>query len=170
MVTRCDLGHGLDLEVLAESLSGSYEPQIHPAFFYRVLNPRITFELFASGKMLGYGGRTISEVKRSLEGLVGLLEGQGMVVGKLKAPEVRMLVASAQVADSLDLQALAKRFPKTVCEPDQFPGVVWHFEKGAVALVFSTDKIVITGPRSIERLNQIYAELASAIRETLSAK
>ena len=43
-----------------------YEPEQFPGLVFRMDDPRVTFLLFGSGKIICTGGRSIADVKRSV--------------------------------------------------------------------------------------------------------
>ena len=43
-----------------------YEPEQFPGLVYRMDDPRVTFLLFGSGKIICTGGRSIADVKRAI--------------------------------------------------------------------------------------------------------
>jgi transcription initiation factor TFIID TATA-box-binding protein len=77
---------------------------------------------------------------------------------KTKAEEslkIENIVASAKVSDHLDLPNLASRIKDAEYNKKRFPGVVLRMQEPKIAaLVFGSGKVVLTGAKSIESLNQ----------------
>ena len=60
----------LNLDDIAFTLENSeYEPEQFPGLVYRMENPKVAFLLFGSGKVVCTGGRSINDVKVSVEKL-----------------------------------------------------------------------------------------------------
>jgi transcription initiation factor TFIID TATA-box-binding protein len=63
IVVSADLGKSLDLERIALDLENTeYEPEQFPGLVYRLDNPKITFLLFNSGKLICTGAKTIDDL------------------------------------------------------------------------------------------------------------
>ncbi len=67
VVASTSLGVPVKLEKLVANLDGvEYEPEQFPGLVYRIDDPRVTFLLFGSGKIICTGGRIINDVKRAV--------------------------------------------------------------------------------------------------------
>ena len=67
IVASAKLKIELNLNNIAFSLENTeYEPEQFPGLVYRMDNPRVTFLLFGSGKVICTGGKTIEDVKRAV--------------------------------------------------------------------------------------------------------
>ncbi len=76
----------------------------------------------------------------------------------MKAEEslkIENIVASAKVSDHLDLPTLASKIKDAEYNKKRFPGVVLRMQEPKIAaLVFGSGKVVLTGAKSIDSLNQ----------------
>jgi transcription initiation factor TFIID TATA-box-binding protein len=67
IVASATLDRELNLNNIAFSLENTeYEPEQFPGLVYRIDDPRVTFLLFGSGKIICTGGRSIQDVKRAV--------------------------------------------------------------------------------------------------------
>jgi transcription initiation factor TFIID TATA-box-binding protein len=67
IVASAKLDRELNLNQIAFSLENTeYEPEQFPGLVYRMDDPRVTFLLFGSGKVICTGGRSIEDVKRAV--------------------------------------------------------------------------------------------------------
>jgi transcription initiation factor TFIID TATA-box-binding protein len=67
IVASAKLNRELNLNNIAFSLENTeYEPEQFPGLVYRMDNPRVTFLLFGSGKIICTGGRSIEDVKKAV--------------------------------------------------------------------------------------------------------
>ncbi len=67
VVASASLGVPIKLEKIVSSLDGiEYEPEQFPGLVFRMDDPRVTFLLFGSGKIICTGGRSIADVKRAV--------------------------------------------------------------------------------------------------------
>ena len=68
---------------------------------------------------------------------------------------IENIVASTQIADGLDVEQLAESIPDSEYNPEDFPGLVLHFEKPkTAALIFSSGKVVCTGAKKEDEVNE----------------
>ena len=68
IVASAKLDQLLNLDLIAFSLDNTeYEPEQFPGLVYRMDDPKVTFLLFGSGKIICTGGRSIADVKRAVE-------------------------------------------------------------------------------------------------------
>ena len=67
VVASASLGVPIKLEKLVSSMEGvEYEPEQFPGLVYRMDDPKVTFLLFGSGKIICTGGRSIEDIKRAV--------------------------------------------------------------------------------------------------------
>jgi len=67
IVASAKLDRELNLNNIAFTLENTeYEPEQFPGLVYRMDDPRVTFLLFGSGKIICTGGRSIADVKRAV--------------------------------------------------------------------------------------------------------
>jgi len=70
IVASAKLNRELNLNNIAFTLENTeYEPEQFPGLVFRMDDPRVTFLLFGSGKIICTGGRTIEDVKRAVSRL-----------------------------------------------------------------------------------------------------
>ncbi len=68
IVASAKLDQLLNLDYIAFSLDNTeYEPEQFPGLVYRMDDPKVTFLLFGSGKIICTGGRSIADVRRAVE-------------------------------------------------------------------------------------------------------
>jgi len=71
----------LNLEEITFSLENAeYEPEQFPGLVYRVINPRVVFLLFSSGKIICTGAQNVKDIHTALGKLKVKLEGMGINV------------------------------------------------------------------------------------------
>ena len=68
IVASAALGVIVPLEKIVSKLEGmEYEPEQFPGLVYRMLDPKVAFLLFGSGKIVITGARTIKDVNIAVE-------------------------------------------------------------------------------------------------------
>ena len=70
MVASGSIGMDLNLNSLAMELENTeYEPEQFPGLVFRMTEPKVTFLLFTSGKVICTGARSVADVGRAVEKL-----------------------------------------------------------------------------------------------------
>jgi len=78
---------------------------------------------------------------------------------------VENIVVSAQIAEKLDVKSLAENIPDSKYKPDEFPGLILHFEEPkTAALIFSSGKVICTGAKSIEQANETITKIIGEMK------
>jgi len=67
IVASAKLDRELNLDHIAFALENTeYEPEQFPGLVYRMDDPKVTFLLFGSGKIICTGGRSVSDVRKAV--------------------------------------------------------------------------------------------------------
>lgn len=78
---------------------------------------------------------------------------------------IENIVASAKVADTLDLNQISNEIPFAEYNKKRFPGVVIRINNPKLAiLIFSSGKVVLTGAKSIDSLDRGLEYLSTELR------
>ena len=79
---------------------------------------------------------------------------------------IENVVASASLGDELDLQSIALSLDGAEYEPEQFPGVIYRLKEPKTAiLLFSSGKVVCTGGKSMNQVNESIRKVSEMIRK-----
>ncbi len=77
---------------------------------------------------------------------------------------IENIVASTQIADELNIQQLADNIPDVKYNPEDFPGLILHFDVPKTAiLLFSSGKVICTGAKTLEDVNSAIKKLIKKI-------
>ncbi len=80
--------------------------------------------------------------------------------------KIENIVASAKVADSLDLPMINEQIPDAEYNKKRFPGVVLRMTDPKIAaLVFGSGKVVLTGAKSVDSLTKGLDILGKRLRD-----
>jgi transcription initiation factor TFIID TATA-box-binding protein len=161
----------LDLMLIARKFSDvEYNPERFPGLIMRITEPRGTILLFSTGKMV-ITGLTSSEnsvpvVKQALD----RLKKCGISL-EMPAIEIQNIVASGNLNCMIDLNMGAIVLENSMYEPEVFPGLIYRMkDPKAVFLIFSTGKVVCTGARNKEIVEESTRILYDLIRDRGLAK
>jgi len=149
VVASTGIGQELDLQTVAMDLEGAdYDPEQFPGLVYRTQNPKSAALIFRSGKIVCTGAKSTDAVHESLELVFEKLRELEIPVADEPEITVQNIVTSADLGESLNLNAIAigLGLENIEYEPEQFPGLVYRLsEPDVVALLFGSGKLVITG-------------------------
>ncbi len=152
VVASTAIGTELDLEALALDLQGAdYNPENFPGVVYRLHDPKAATLIFRSGKIVCTGAKSVDAVHAACQRVFGDLRALGVDVDDDPEVIVQNIVASADLGDSLNLNAIAIGFglENIEYEPEQFPGLVYRLDDPkVVVLIFGSGKLVITGGKT----------------------
>ncbi|RNJ76888.1 MAG: hypothetical protein EB828_02125 [Nitrosopumilus sp. D6] len=102
--------------------------------------------IFGNGKMISVGTKSSKDSFQELENSKKIMQ-------KYK------LIATVDFARPLHIESLARTIPKSMYEPEQFPGLIHRIRDSIVSLIFASGKVVIVGSKSFEDLNYAYFHL-----------
>jgi transcription initiation factor TFIID TATA-box-binding protein len=164
------LGAELDLKAIALSLEGAdYNPERFPGLIYRLKEPKTATLLFHSGKVVCTGAKSPEKVKVAIDTVIEQLGKVGIKIKKEPTIEVQNIVASSDLGQNINLNAVAISLglERVEYEPEQFPGLVYRMsEPKVVLLLFGSGKLVCTGARKPQdvqtAVDKIMVELRAA--------
>jgi len=169
IVASASVASELNLEKISAQIEEvEYDRERFPGAICRVKEPKTAMLLFTSGKIVCTGARTLKDVNKVVKMIMMKLKAIGENVDSSLEITVQNIVATCdleldhklrlnQVAISLGLENIEY-------EPEQFPGMVYRVtEPRAVALIFSTGKIVCTGAKRIEDIKRAVEIIAKEL-------
>jgi len=167
IVATTSLGKEIPLTKLAKTIqTTTYNPETFPGLILRIKKPKSAVLVFASGNLVCTGTKSILQVKQVIEQVIKTLRKINIkITGKPKIT-VQNIVASGSINIPLNLNFLALELENTEYEPEQFPGLVYKLiEPNATFLLFSNGKLVCTGTKNNQQLEDSMTQLIKKIRE-----
>ncbi|MBN2733521.1 MAG: TATA-box-binding protein [Methanomicrobiaceae archaeon] len=80
--------------------------------------------------------------------------------------KIENIVASGEIADSINLEEVSKKIESCELNTKRFPGAVYRIEKPKIAsLIFSSGKIVLTGLREKKDLKEGLDYIIKSLKE-----
>ena len=80
---------------------------------------------------------------------------------------IENVVASTSLGDHLDLPRIASSLDRAEYEPEAFPGLIYRMQQPKAAiLLFSSGKVVCTGGKSREQVDQAVQAISALIRKS----
>ena len=165
MVTaKLDLTRKLDLVKLARKLhNAEYHPERFPGVIFRQENPRSTFLIFSTGKMVITGLEFVQDAEKAVSKLLNKIKKFGI---KSSGPEITIanIVANGDLHTMISLNKAVLLMEFVMFEPEIFPGLIYNMkDPRAVFLLFSTGKFVCTGIKEKKILKKAILKLKREI-------
>ena len=122
-----------------------------------IMTGRVT--VFASGKLISVGTKSPAQAYQELERASKILRNYKLIKSYTLEPKVQNIVANAFLGRSVSLDKLARTLPRSIYEPEQFPGLIYRIDRSLVALIFASGKVVIVGAKTLNELNSAFFDL-----------
>ena len=173
VVASASLEHGIDLQAVVKAFPiVEYRPDVFPGLVFRTKRPRTANLVFRTGKMVCTGAKSEKEARMALKKVARKLKKAGMVIrGKLHI-KIQNIVASVVLGGKVDLEGFYEMGGEVdlggrmMYEPEQFPGVIYRMkDPRTVILIFSSGKMVCTGAKKEEEVNQAVMKLRQELDE-----
>ncbi len=167
IVATTSLGKEVLLTKLAKTIpTTTYNPETFPGLILRIKKPKSAVLVFASGNLVCTGTKSILQVKQVIEQVIKTLKKINIKITEKPKITVQNIVASGSINIPLNLNFLALELENTEYEPEQFPGLVYKLiEPNATFLLFSNGKLVCTGTKNNQQLEDSMKQLIKTIKE-----
>ncbi len=169
IVATTSLGKPISLTKLARTQSNTeYNPETFPGLILRVKKPKSAVLVFTSGNLVCTGTKSIGQVRQVIDSVIRQLRKINVRITEKPKIEVQNIVASGSIDIMLNLNLLALELGNTEYEPEQFPGLVYKLiEPNATFLLFSNGKLVCTGTKNRQQLDDSMKQLIRNIKEAM---
>jgi transcription initiation factor TFIID TATA-box-binding protein len=170
IVATTSLGKQISLTKLARSQSNTeYNPEQFPGLVLRIEKPKSAVLVFSSGNLVCTGTKSVAQVKEVIDAVIKQIAKIGVKITEKPKITVQNIVASGSIDLNLNLNVLALQLENTEYEPEQFPGLVYKLEDPtATFLLFSNGKLVCTGTKNKEQLEDAMVQLNRNIKAAIS--
>ena len=167
VVATATLGQKLDLIAIMKVFRNvEYRPKKFPGLVFRLKRPKTATLIFSTGKMVCTGAKSEKLARSAIRKVVKELKNNGIII--LGKPEIMIqnMVATANLHTYIDLEAAADILDNVLYEPEQFPALIYRMaEPKVVILVFASGKLVCTGAKSTEMVDQAIMNLHGVLDE-----
>jgi len=170
IVATTSLGKPVSLTHLAKTHSNTeYNPEQFPGLVLRIKEPKSAVLVFSSGNLVCTGTKSIAQVKEVIAQVIRQIAKIGVKITQKPKITVQNIVASGSIKLNLNLNILALELENTEYEPEQFPGLVYKLEQPtATFLLFSNGKLVCTGTKNKQQLEDSMKQLNKNIKEAIA--
>jgi len=158
------------IQIARKHVDVEYNPERFPGLVMRITEPKATFLIFSTGKMVVTGLRRADEAGPGVEKVIKKIKKAGIKVSNPKIT-IQNIVASGDLHTHIDLNMAAIIMDNVMYEPEVFPGLIYRMEEPkTVFLIFSTGRIVCTGAKNKEVVREAVLKLNHEVREIGIAK
>src|SRR3990167_7808735 len=167
IVATTSLGKQISITKLARTQNNTeYNPEQFTGLVLRVKKPKSAVLVFSSGNLVCTGTKSVAQVKEVIKAVIKQIAKIGVRITQKPKIEVQNIVASGSIDLTLNLNMLALQLENTEYEPEQFPGLVYKLaEPTATFLLFSNGKLVCTGTKTRQQLEDSMKQLKKKTRE-----
>ncbi|MFB6191489.1 MAG: TATA-box-binding protein [Candidatus Nanohaloarchaea archaeon] len=167
VVASTTLDRRMPLDRIAIYLENTeYEPEQFPGLVYRLEEPKAAALIFGSGKVVCTGTQSPEMAKDAVHKIIDELREADVDIETKPDITVQNMVASSELGQTLNLNRIAFELVGTEYEPEQFPGLVYRLdEPNVVFLLFSSGRIVCTGGRTYDDVQEGISKLKENLRE-----
>jgi len=170
IVATASLGKPVPLTKLARTQPNTeYNPETFPGLVLRIKEPKSAVLVFSSGNLVCTGTKSIVQVKKVIDAVIKQLRKINVRITAKPKITVQNIVASGTINLKLNLNFLALELENTEYEPEQFPGLVYKLiEPNATFLLFSNGKLVCTGTKNKQQLEDSMSQLLNQVNIALN--
>ena len=150
VVATATIRQKLDLKDITKKFPDiEWNPEQFPGAVFRIRNPKTATLLFRSGKMVCTGAKTEEMARKAVKTVVQNLRKGKIKIKKEAVVTIQNIVASINLGGRIHLEEAARRLPRSMYEPEQFPGLIHRMlDPKTVILIFSSGKLVCAGART----------------------
>lgn len=149
VVTSASINQRVDLnQIVKNFVDVEYHPDRFPGLVFRLKSPKTATLVFSSGKMVCTGAKSEEQSRKAVAEVVRRLRKGGIPIKNEAEVVIQNIVASANLGGRIHLEEAARQLPKSMYEPEQFPGLIHRMpDPKTVILLFASGKLVCTGAR-----------------------
>jgi len=119
--------------------------------------------VFRTGKLISVGTKSPEQAGRELKKASRILQRHKLSKPARITPHTRNIVSRFDLNKKLPIETLARTLPKSLYEPEQFPGLIYRIQGSCVALLFASGKGIIAGAKSLEETNSAFFDVQARI-------
>jgi len=167
VVVSASIDQRLDLKDITKKFPDvEWNPNLFPGAVFRLKNPKTATLLFRTGKMVCTGAKSEELARKAVKTVVQKLRKGGIKIKKDATVTVQNIVASINLGGRIHLLEVARRLPRSMYEPEQFPGLIHRMlDPKTVILIFTSGKLVCTGAKTEKDVFRSVNNLHSTLEE-----
>merc|ERR1712130_364375 len=146
--------------IVTRSRNSEYNPKRFAAVVMRIREPKSTALIFQTGKIVITGARSEDNAWIAARKYARILQKLDFPA-QFRQFKIQNIVGSVDVGFPIRLEGLANRHAQfSSYEPELFPGLIYRMNSPKIViLVFVSGKIVLTGAKSREQINNGFSKI-----------
>jgi transcription initiation factor TFIID TATA-box-binding protein len=142
VVASASVDQKIDLVEITEKFPDTeYHPEQFPGLVFRLKAPRTATLIFRTGKMVCTGAKSEELAVKAVNSVVQKLRKGKIKIKKDAIITVQNIVAAINLGGKIHLEKAAKTLPRSMYEPEQFPGLIHRMlDPKTVILLFAAKK------------------------------
>lgn len=167
VVASATIDQKLDLDQIQKKFPAvEYAPEQFPGAVFRLSSPKTATLLFRTGKMVCTGSKSSDMAKKAVDTVVNTLRKNKIKIKKDAIVTIQNMVASVNLGGRVHLEQAARKLPRSMYEPEQFPGLIHRMiDPKTVILIFSSGKLVCTGGKTEQDVYRSVNNLHNTLEE-----
>jgi len=167
VVASATIDQRLDLNDIVKKFPEiEWHPEQFPGAVFRIKNPKTATLIFRTGKMVCTGAKSEEMARKAVNNVVKILRKGKIKIKNEATVTIQNIVASINLRGRVHLEQAARRLPRSMYEPEQFPGLIHRMiDPKTVILIFSSGKLVCTGARTEKDVYRSVHNLHSLLEE-----
>ena len=149
VVASATVDQKMDLNAITKNFPDvEYHPDQFPGLVFRIKSPKTATLIFTSGKMVCTGAKSEDMAVKAVKTVVQRLRKGKIKIKKDAVITVQNIVAAINLGGKIHLEQAARKLPRSMYEPEQFPGLIHRMlDPKTVILLFASGKLVCTGAK-----------------------
>ncbi|KCV72329.1 transcription initiation factor TFIID TATA-box-binding protein [Fonticula alba] len=167
IVASLNLNCALQLrDIATKARNAEYNPRRFSAVIMRIREPKTTALVFASGKMVVTGAKSENESQFAARKFMRIIQKCGFKVD-FNDFTIQNVVGSCDVRFPIRLEGLQNTHGSSSnYDPELFPGLIFRMhDPKVVLLIFVSGKIVLTGAKRCEEIEQAFERIYPVLLE-----
>ena len=142
VVASASVDQKIDLiDVTKKFPDTEYHPEQFPGLVFRLTSPKTATLIFRTGKMVCTGAKSEEMAIKAVRTVVIKLRKGGIKIKKDAVITVQNIVAAINLGGKIHLEQAARKLPRSMYEPEQFPGLIHRMvDPKTVILLFASGK------------------------------
>ena len=167
VVASATVDQKIDLNDLTKKFPDTeYHPDQFPGLVYRLSSPKTATLIFRTGKMVCTGAKSEEMAIKAVRTVVKQLRKGGIKIKKDATIIIQNIVAAINLGGKIHLEQAARKLPRSMYEPEQFPGLIHRMiDPKTVILLFASGKLVCTGAKKESDVYRSVHNLHSLLEE-----
>ncbi len=167
VVASASVDQAIDLaDVTKKFPDTEWHPDQFPGLVFRLASPKTATLIFRSGKMVCTGGKSEDMAIKAVRTVVQKLRKGKIKIKKDAVIKVQNIVASGILGGRIHLEQAARKLPRSMYEPEQFPGLIHRMiDPKTVLLLFASGKLVCTGAKKESDVYRSVHNLHASLEE-----